>query len=128
MAVKWYAPFQVFSAFSLRTRFLSWWRVTHDGSVLLTNDSSATLDEIGVTHRVAPCQVGGSVPAEVSAELESEVEPTHLRCGVALHNLVKEYGTADGKKVAVDGLSLNFYEGQITAFLGHNGAGKTTTM
>ena len=25
-------------------------------------------------------------------------------------------------------LSLNLYEGQITAFLGHNGAGKTTTM
>ena len=25
-------------------------------------------------------------------------------------------------------LSLNMYEGQITAFLGHNGAGKTTTM
>ena len=33
------------------------------------------------------------------------------------------------KKVeAVKNLSLNFYEGQITAFLGHNGAGKTTTM
>ena len=29
---------------------------------------------------------------------------------------------------AVKNLSLNFYEGQITAFLGHNGAGKTTTM
>lgn len=23
---------------------------------------------------------------------------------------------------------MNFYEGQITSFLGHNGAGKTTTM
>ena len=31
-------------------------------------------------------------------------------------------------KVAVEDLSLNFYEGQITSFLGHNGAGKTTTM
>ncbi|KFQ39022.1 ATP-binding cassette sub-family A member 1, partial [Mesitornis unicolor] len=29
---------------------------------------------------------------------------------------------------AVNGLSLDFYEGQITSFLGHNGAGKTTTM
>ena len=30
--------------------------------------------------------------------------------------------------VAVDGLNLNMYEGQITALLGHNGAGKTTTI
>ena len=29
---------------------------------------------------------------------------------------------------AVDDLSLDAYEGQITGLLGHNGAGKTTTM
>jgi len=33
-----------------------------------------------------------------------------------------------GGKKAVNNLSLNFYEDQITSFLGHNGAGKTTTM
>ena len=32
------------------------------------------------------------------------------------------------REVAVDGLNLNLYSGQITALLGHNGAGKTTTM
>ncbi|KAJ6657074.1 hypothetical protein lerEdw1_002819 [Lerista edwardsae] len=61
-----------------------------------------------------------------SSEICVEEEPSHLCLGVSIQNLVKVY--RDGKKPAVDGLTLNFYEGQITSFLGHNGAGKTTTM
>ena len=45
--------------------------------------------------------------------------------GVSLKNLGKTYSNG---KVAVQNLSLDFYEGQITSFLGHNGAGKTTTI
>ncbi|KAJ8247643.1 hypothetical protein GJAV_G00248620 [Gymnothorax javanicus] len=55
-----------------------------------------------------------------------EDEPSHLQPGVFIQNLVKIY--RQGNKLAVDGLTLGFYEGQITSFLGHNGAGKTTTM
>ncbi|XP_039258702.2 phospholipid-transporting ATPase ABCA1-like isoform X1 [Styela clava] len=55
-----------------------------------------------------------------------EAEPEHLPLGVSIHNLTKIY--SNGNKLAVDNLTLNFYEGQITSFLGHNGAGKTTTM
>uniref|UniRef100_A0A8C6VPK5 P-type phospholipid transporter n=1 Tax=Naja naja TaxID=35670 RepID=A0A8C6VPK5_NAJNA len=61
-----------------------------------------------------------------SSEICMEEEPSHLPLGVSIKNLVKVY--RDSKKLAVDGLTLNFYEGQITSFLGHNGAGKTTTM
>uniref|UniRef100_A0A8C4INI3 P-type phospholipid transporter n=1 Tax=Dicentrarchus labrax TaxID=13489 RepID=A0A8C4INI3_DICLA len=64
---------------------------------------------------------------------ESTVHNEHLEkpapnmnAGVSIRNLVKIYKT--GKKLAVDGLSMDFYENQITSFLGHNGAGKTTTM
>ncbi|POI23494.1 hypothetical protein CIB84_012757, partial [Bambusicola thoracicus] len=53
-----------------------------------------------------------------------EPEPTDLTLGVSLHGITKVYGS----KAAVDNLSLNFYEGNITSLLGHNGAGKTTTM
>ncbi|XP_055329067.1 ATP-binding cassette sub-family A member 7-like [Paramacrobiotus metropolitanus] len=53
-----------------------------------------------------------------------EPEPLNLERGVEIHNLKKVYGNG---KLAVDGLSLNVYEG-ITALLGHNGAGKTTTF
>lgn len=49
-----------------------------------------------------------------------------MKAGVSIRNLVKIYKT--GKKLAVDGLSVDFYQNQITSFLGHNGAGKTTTM
>ncbi|TMS02487.1 ATP-binding cassette sub-family A member 1, partial [Larimichthys crocea] len=55
-----------------------------------------------------------------------EKPPPNMKAGVSIRNLVKIYKT--GKKLAVDGLSMDFYENQITSFLGHNGAGKTTTM
>ncbi|XP_053558600.1 phospholipid-transporting ATPase ABCA1 isoform X2 [Bombina bombina] len=60
------------------------------------------------------------------SEDRMEEEPSHLYLGVSIQNLVKIYHS--GNKKAVDGLTLSFYEGQITSFLGHNGAGKTTTM
>ncbi|XP_019951227.2 phospholipid-transporting ATPase ABCA1 isoform X1 [Paralichthys olivaceus] len=55
-----------------------------------------------------------------------EKTPSNMKAGVSVRNLVKIYKT--GKKLAVDGLTVDFYENQITSFLGHNGAGKTTTM
>lgn len=68
----------------------------------------------------------GFIPIFSCLTVFMEEEPTHLKLGVSIQNLMKVY--RDGMKVAVDGLTLNFYEGQITSFLGHNGAGKTTTM
>uniref|UniRef100_A0A8C4IBY4 P-type phospholipid transporter n=1 Tax=Dicentrarchus labrax TaxID=13489 RepID=A0A8C4IBY4_DICLA len=55
-----------------------------------------------------------------------EAEPADLVKGVCIQDLVKVFGGSP--RPAVDGLSISFYESQITAFLGQNGAGKTTTM
>lgn len=42
--------------------------------------------------------------------------------------IVRNFRKVFGDKVAVEDLSLDIYEGQIFALLGHNGAGKTTTF
>uniref|UniRef100_A0A4W5LI24 ABC transporter domain-containing protein n=1 Tax=Hucho hucho TaxID=62062 RepID=A0A4W5LI24_9TELE len=59
------------------------------------------------------------------SQFKDPIEYTGI-AGVSIRNLVKIYKT--GEKLAVDGLTVDFYENHITSFLGHNGAGKTTTM
>ncbi|KAG7395061.1 hypothetical protein PHYBOEH_004258 [Phytophthora boehmeriae] len=69
--------------------------------------------------------------------LMASVEPVNAtlaeqeRKGTCLQikDLRKEFAGDDGEvKVAVQGLNLTLYAGQISALLGHNGAGKTTTI
>ncbi|XP_049732054.1 phospholipid-transporting ATPase ABCA7 isoform X6 [Elephas maximus indicus] len=53
-----------------------------------------------------------------------EEEPPGLRPGVSVRALKKHF--PGSPQPALHGLSLDFYQGHITALLGHNGAGKTT--
>nr|KAF6346092.1 ATP binding cassette subfamily A member 7 [Pipistrellus kuhlii] len=55
-----------------------------------------------------------------------EEAPSGLIPGVSIRDLVKRF--PGNPRPALSGLSLDFYQNQITAFLGRNGAGKTTTL
>ncbi|ELK29428.1 ATP-binding cassette sub-family A member 7 [Myotis davidii] len=55
-----------------------------------------------------------------------EEAPPGLIAGVSIRGLEKRF--PGNPTPALYGLSLDFYQGHITAFLGPNGAGKTTTM
>ncbi|XP_049274469.1 phospholipid-transporting ATPase ABCA3-like isoform X2 [Rhipicephalus sanguineus] len=55
-----------------------------------------------------------------------EPPPPDAHTTIALSHVTKKFrGT---NKKAVDDLSLEIFDGQLTVLLGHNGAGKTTTM
>lgn len=70
---------------------------------------------------------------EEGGSTNCEDEPKGLPLGISIQKISKDFFTGllcgRRKKIAaVNDLSLNLYEGQITVILGHNGAGKTTTM
>uniref|UniRef100_A0A3Q3XQQ9 ABC transporter domain-containing protein n=1 Tax=Mola mola TaxID=94237 RepID=A0A3Q3XQQ9_MOLML len=65
-------------------------------------------------------------PEPDDGQRDVETDPLGPVLGVQIQDLVKVFHGSS--RPALNCLSINFYEGQITSFLGHNGAGKTTTM
>uniref|UniRef100_A0A8C8YZG7 ATP binding cassette subfamily A member 7 n=1 Tax=Prolemur simus TaxID=1328070 RepID=A0A8C8YZG7_PROSS len=65
-------------------------------------------------------------PAPQDPKVLVEEAPPGLSPGVSVRGLEKRF--PGSRQPALRGLSLDFYQGHITAFLGHNGAGKTTTL
>ncbi|XP_058393801.1 phospholipid-transporting ATPase ABCA7 isoform X3 [Diceros bicornis minor] len=65
-------------------------------------------------------------PALQDPEVLVEEAPPGLMPGVSIRGLEKRF--PGNPQPALRGLSLDFYQGHITAFLGPNGAGKTTTL
>ncbi|XP_075880377.1 phospholipid-transporting ATPase ABCA3 [Nelusetta ayraudi] len=57
-----------------------------------------------------------------------EEEPAGLVSGIKIKHMAKEFKVGSKMRLAVQNLTMNMFEGQITVLLGHNGAGKTTTL
>ncbi|GFS56049.1 ATP-binding cassette sub-family A member 3 [Nephila pilipes] len=57
-----------------------------------------------------------------------EEEPSGATPSIIIQNLCKEFGSGLTSKVVVNDVSLNIYQGKITALLGQNGVGKTTII
>ncbi|XP_067671428.1 cholesterol transporter ABCA5-like [Haliotis asinina] len=68
----------------------------------------------------------------INTNVSPDIEPVHQdlkdKAGVKIFNICKDFQSKDETIHAVRGLSLDMYEGHITALLGHNGAGKTTLI
>ena len=102
----------------------SYWKslcgVTASQPVLRGNGEKVHTEEDGV-EMVASGEASkeGSVPVEdVTSNMRQQVLDNEC---VHLSGLTKVFDTNTGQKVAVDGLDMTFYSGQITALLGHNG-------
>ncbi|XP_055084646.1 LOW QUALITY PROTEIN: retinal-specific phospholipid-transporting ATPase ABCA4-like [Periophthalmus magnuspinnatus] len=87
-------------------------RITREREVLRQQEDSPHMEEVPESNN--------------EGQLFFESDPVGPVMGVQIQDLVKVF---DGSsRPAVNHLNINFYEGQITSFLGHNGAGKTTTL
>eukprot|EP00126_Sphaerothecum_destruens_P010030 Sdes_comp20661_c0_seq1m15977 len=63
------------------------------------------------------------------APVALEPSPKGFEVGIDIRNVFKQFSRKSGDPfMAVNGLSLQAFKGQVLSFLGHNGAGKSTTI
>lgn len=64
---------------------------------------------------------------ENSQELD-DISKTNHKKVIEVKNLYKSFGNGENKKVVLNNINLDIYEGENIALLGGNGAGKTTLV
>ena len=97
------------------------------GTVARAYTKSASLSE-STMHTVSQPS-GCDISITKTTTKITDVESGGNGVAISVKSLSKHFVNNDGKvNRAVDELTVDFYENQITSFLGHNGAGKSTTM
>jgi ATP-binding cassette subfamily A (ABC1) protein 3 len=97
-----------------------------NGVKVNTEEHESGVEMTTTGYGASPYDLDPSIPVEdVTSNMKQQVLDNEC---VHISGLKKVFDTNTGKKVAVDGLDMTFYSGQITALLGHNGAGKSTTV
>ena len=110
-------------------------------TVTLTNPLHDSVKQSSETDADTPASVlnvqdlrymeGNTFLEPIAAELRQQLTgDANIKC-ISIRNLRKEYGsssTGGEKRIAVSGLNMDLFQGQVTVVLGHNGAGKSTTI
>eukprot|EP00106_Octopus_bimaculoides_P004174 XP_014771616.1 PREDICTED: ABC transporter A family member 1-like [Octopus bimaculoides] len=65
---------------------------------------------------------------DIKENVERVPQEFDSKVGIRIMRLFKSFKTTKETITAVDNISLNLYEDEITCLLGHNGAGKTTLI
>jgi ABC-type Na+ transport system ATPase subunit NatA len=121
--VTWATLFQGWG--SLPSLFGAWGFLVLDACLYLALTIYLSRQSVG-KGKMPPRRAGAASPPAVS-----EVGlPSDAVAAVRLTNLGRAFAgkKKEGPVVALEGLDLSFYEGQLTALLGQNGAGKTTVI
>lgn len=107
VSLRWYFPFT-----------LSYWKGHTNKDVLSAEQQDLIQQEEDA--RRAEMRQNQNIE-EIEPSLKAQID---TGVSMKVRGLRKHFGD----KVAVDGLDLDMFKGQIFALLGHNGAGKTTTI
>nr|QUF59427.1 ATP-binding cassette transporter Abca3-1 [Brachionus angularis] len=88
------------------------------------NDSKSNKNVAFIENDISKENLSSNFPVYI----EDESAYSSRKIGIKIKNITKKFKQFGQVKKAVNNLSLNIYEGQISVLLGHNGAGKSTTI
>ena len=114
IAREWNFPFQFLFRSSQKPH------LTESNASFMNEASSAIRDEHSIRNVNAKNEHWNDLPVYIEDESIYSSKPV----GIKINNITKTFKQLGTIKKAVNNLSLNIYEEQISVLLGHNGAGK----